>query len=204
MSIAPRLHYFSLSGRGEFIKLILEEAGQKYEFLTHPPGVFKEILGEKLTFGQLPLYEEGNLELVQSGSILRYLAKKHGLYPSNLEESARAEMIVDGVFDLLGKYLQITAYRSASSISEADFVAKVLPEWFSYLEKALKKNKEGTEWIVSEFSFADLALFQVVDVVCKLPNATEVLKNYPALNGHRNRVAIRPNIKSYLNSDRRQ
>jgi len=30
------------------------------------------------TFGQIPLFKDGDFELVQSNAILRYLARKHG------------------------------------------------------------------------------------------------------------------------------
>jgi len=198
----PKIHYFGVSGRGEFIKLILEDAGQPYEFFAHIPGKHREVLGDKLAFGQLPLYEEEDMSLVQSGAIFRYLAKKHGVYPKDLMESARAEMLVDGVFDLVAKYLQVVLYRT---LQESDFVQKVLPEWLRSLEKVLRQHRDGTEWVVSQFSFADLALFQIVDAISKnISGGADVLKQYPLLLAHRDRVILRPNIKAYLNSDRRQ
>jgi len=140
--------------------------------------------------------------LVQSGAIFRYLAKKHGVYPNDLMESARAEMLVDGVFDLVAKYLQVVLYRT---LQESDFVQKVLPEWLRSLEKVLRQHRDGTEWVVSQFSFADLALFQIVDAISKnISGGADVLKQYPLLLAHRDRVILRPNIKAYLNSDRRQ
>ncbi len=108
-SSVPKIHYFPLSGRGEYLKLILEEAGKDlskivahlirflilipffsndriiclqrilgvpYEFVSH--GNFKESLGDKVAYGQLPVYEEGDFAISQSGTIVRYLAKKHG------------------------------------------------------------------------------------------------------------------------------
>ncbi len=47
-----------------------------YEFVIH--GNFKEALGDKAAYGQLPVYEEGDFAISQSGTIIRYLAKKHG------------------------------------------------------------------------------------------------------------------------------
>jgi len=32
------------------------------------------------TFGQIPMLQDGDFELVQSNAILRYLARKHGTY----------------------------------------------------------------------------------------------------------------------------
>ena len=51
---------------------------------------------------QVPLYEEGDLRIVQSIAIARYLARKHDVY-GNLEQGAVADQIIDGYGDLLGK-----------------------------------------------------------------------------------------------------
>ena len=40
-------------------------------------------------FGQVPLLEIDGLKLVQTGAIVRYLARKHGMYGINNVESAR-------------------------------------------------------------------------------------------------------------------
>lgn len=75
-------------------------------------GEHKSKLGDKLPFGQLPLYEEGDFSLGQSGTIVRYVAKKlgtkqailqladlidgcSGLYPSDAQAAATAESISD-------------------------------------------------------------------------------------------------------------
>ena len=84
-------------------------------------------------FGQCPMLIDGDVELVQSNAILRYLARKYGnyfsmfdeqgiffysvehdfkerfvpfidLYGSTNQEAARVDMINDGVEDLRGAY----------------------------------------------------------------------------------------------------
>ena len=56
------------------------------------------------TFGQVPCFYDGDLELVQSGAIVRYLARKHDLYGSNTSEAALMDMVYDGQEDLKKKF----------------------------------------------------------------------------------------------------
>ena len=71
----PKIHYFGLAGRQEFVKLLFEEKGEKYEFVLHSGGSHKNV---GLPFGQLPLYEEGDFKIVQTATIVHYVAKKFG------------------------------------------------------------------------------------------------------------------------------
>jgi len=196
----PKIHYFPVSGRGEFIKLILEEAGQKYEFVPHAPGSNTQPpLVDRLAYGQLPLYEDDGLSLVQSGTIIRYVAKKYSLYPSDLKVGAQAEMVVDGTLDFIGKYFGAALYNT---ITKDDFSKKVIPQWLGYFTKILKANNNGKEFVAgTKFSFADLALFQVLDVSAKwVPGS---LDSFQLLKDYHARIGARPKVAGFLKSDRR-
>ena len=56
-------------------------------------------------FGQLPCLHVGDLELVQSGAIIRFLAREHCFYGSNNAEAATIDMVHDGSFDLRQKMI---------------------------------------------------------------------------------------------------
>jgi glutathione S-transferase len=45
------------------------------------------IVGGKVLFGQVPLLEIDGLNLVQTGAIVRYLARKYNLYGNNDKEA---------------------------------------------------------------------------------------------------------------------
>jgi glutathione S-transferase len=47
-----------------------------------------------LPFGQVPVVQIDGMNLAQTGTIVRYLSKKFGYYPSDLKEATRAEVIV--------------------------------------------------------------------------------------------------------------
>lgn len=51
--------------------------------------------------GQLPVMEQEGIQLTQPITIARYLANRYNLAGCNLEENARADMIVDCIHELL-------------------------------------------------------------------------------------------------------
>jgi len=189
-----KLYYFPVSGRAEWIKLILEEREYKYEFVGVPFGEHTKLA---TPYDQLPMLEDGDLKLAQTGTIARYVAKKVGLYPISLKESSRCDMVFDGTMDFLGKYFGLVIYKN---LNKEDY-EKAAKQWFTYFENIVKGYKEGKEWIVSQFSFADLALFQAATLAAG--SIPKFLDDFPLIKAHHERVGARPNIKAYLNSNRR-
>ena len=51
-------------------------------------------------FGQLPYIVDGDLELPQTGAIMRYLARKHDLYGKDDTERAKIDMVFEAFMDL--------------------------------------------------------------------------------------------------------
>jgi len=108
-------------------------------------------------------------------------------------------MVFDGTMDFLGSYFRTVLYKT---MKEEDFVGTEVPKCFGIFEKLLKKHNDGKEWVVSTLSFADLALFQIVDRYVTVAGAGSV-EGYPALKGVHDRVANLPRIAEFLKSDRR-
>jgi glutathione S-transferase len=191
-----KLIYFPISGRAEFVKLVFEDKGEKYEFVPYDGDKTK--YGDVLPFGQVPVLQIDGMNLAQTGTIVRYLSKKFGYYPQDIKEATRAEMILDGTFDLIQKYFQ-TIF--AKTLSPDEFHKQAIT-WLGYFDKLLKQHKDGKEWYTSTFSFADLAVFHVTDV-CVHYIGAEILSHVPALKSHYERVGARPNIAAFVKSDRR-
>ncbi len=74
------------------VRWALEEVGQPYEVRLVSPAAMKEPAHFALQpFGQIPTYEEGDLTLFESGSIIFHLAERYGrLFPSDANARARA------------------------------------------------------------------------------------------------------------------
>lgn len=145
------------------------------------------------------MLEDDGMNLCQSGTIIVRVAKKVGLYPADLKESAVAEMIKDGTLDFIGKYFAAALY---GTLSHEDFRNKEVPRWLGFFDKLLHKNDEGKGFVVGkQISFADLCLFQILDVVHE--TAPKALAEHPTLASFYKRIAERPNIAKYLASERR-
>lgn len=88
----------------------------------------------------------------------------------------------------------------------SDFLSERLPKFLGHFERVLRQNPKGAGQIVGDrLSYVDLSLFQLVEGLrYAFPNAMRSYEaNIPGLIALRDAVAKRPNIRSYLASDRR-
>src|SRR5246127_1382297 len=74
------------------VRWALEEVGQPYEVRPVSFAAMKEPAHLALhPFGQIPTYEEGDLALFETGSIVLHIAERHaGLLPADVNARARA------------------------------------------------------------------------------------------------------------------
>jgi glutathione S-transferase len=97
---------------------------------------------DKLAFGQIPLYEDRDARLVQSGSMARYLARKHGYNGVNESEAARVDVAYEGANDFLGMLLSYTlgtpdAQKPAALLN---LLTNQVPTQFQFFTALLEKN----------------------------------------------------------------
>src|SRR6266853_1751814 len=181
------LYYWpSIQGRGEFVRLALEEAGADYIDAARTPqrGVpaltrFLEGKSDgRLPFAP-PFLKAGKLVIAQTANILFWLAPRHGLAPEG--EPARLWL----------HQLQLT-------------IAARLPKFLGYFEQVLDREKGG--WLLGRaFSYADVSLFQMIaGLRYAFPRAMGRLEpKYPRSVTLHEKVAARPRIAAYLESKRR-
>jgi glutathione S-transferase len=88
-----RLHSFCQSGNSFKVAFLLRALDQPWEpvFVDFMNGVTREASWRENAneMGEVPVLEDGDLRLTQSGVILTYLAKKHGLYGGTSEDERR-------------------------------------------------------------------------------------------------------------------
>jgi glutathione S-transferase len=97
----------------------------------------------KLPFGQLPLYEDpSGLVLVQSNTIARHLAKKHGYLGASDDEAALVDQMFEGVVDMLNLIAKVFWYTPADQVADEKqkLLTESLPVQLNLFIKLLEKN----------------------------------------------------------------
>jgi glutathione S-transferase len=217
------LYYWpGIQGRGEFIRLALEDAGARYVDVARGDGGVKAIArvlrGEgfegPLPFAP-PVLKHGPLVIAQVANILHYLAPRIGLAPSGEAAQHHALQLQLTIVDLVAEVhdthhpvstaLYYEDQKPEARRRSASFVSQRLPKFLGYFERALARNGEGTQLLGDALSYVDLSLFQVVEGLrYAFPRAMALAEpTAPKVVALRDRVAERPRLAAYLASPRR-
>jgi glutathione S-transferase len=218
------LYYWpSIQGRGEFVRLALEEAGAAYVDVAREPkkggvGAMMKLLDSprvaQLPFAP-PFLRDGKLVIGQTANILLFLGARHGLAPrteaGRLWTNQLQLTITDVVQEVhdthhpIASSLYYEDQRKEARRRAADFVASRAPKYLSYFESVLERNSGGRYLVGARLTYADLSLFQLVEGLrYAFPRAMARLqRRLPLTVALHDRVAARPRIAAYLSSPRR-
>jgi glutathione S-transferase len=219
------LYYWpSIQGRGEFLRLALEEANVRYVDMARRGAagagvarIMRFLSGRSIRRPPFapPFLKAGALVIGQTANILMYLGERHGLAPKD----AAGRLWINGlqltVADFVAE-VHNTHHPIASSLyyqdqkkearrCAADFLKNRVPKFLGYFEQVLSRNPRGRYLMGARVTYADLSLFQVIaGLSYAFPRAT-------AQAAHRHRrlfslhaaVQERPRIAAYLASARR-
>lgn len=218
------LYYWpDTQGRGEFVRLALEEAGADYVDVVRQNdrnGMAEMIemmrgAGERYPPFAPPFLTDGDATVSHVANILFYLGPRLNLAPK--EEALRQVAhglqltITDLVSEVHGTHHPIsTELYYEDQMKEAkkyssNFIEYRIPKFIGYFERILHHRGRGMPVIGDRLTYVDLSLFQIVEGLrYAFPQATSLFeRDYPALMILRDKVAERPNIAAYLASDRR-
>jgi len=223
MTTPYQLYYWpGLQGRGEFVRLALEEAGVPYDDVARRKQGMP-VLQASLDFAHSdhpsfapPVLRAGELLIGQTANILLFLGARHGLAPraeagrlwTNQLQLTIAD-IVNEVHDThhpLSTNLYYEDQKKAAKVRSKDFIAERIPKFLGYFEQVLASNPgRGAFAVGSRLSYVDLSLFQLMaGLRYAFPNAMARQEHaWPRLAALHDAVAARPNIAAYLRSKRR-
>ena len=219
------LYYWPIiQGRGEFVRLLLEEAGADYVDVARRAAGGMAAMMRILDGGEpgalpfaSPFVKVGDAIVSQTANILAFLAPRLGLVPADEALRAEANQIQLTIADLVAE-AHDTHHPIAGSLYYEDqkrearrrvqaFVKERLPKYLGWLEDVLARNQRSAgRWLVGrDLTYVDLSAFQIVEGLrYAFPNATARLeRKLPRLIELRDRVAARLRIASYLRSKRR-
>jgi glutathione S-transferase len=215
------LYYWpEIQGRGEFVRLALEEAGANYVDVARGKGGTDKMMrmmkgaGVKTIPYAPPFLKAGKLVIGQSANILLYLGARHGLAPKAEPRRLWVHQLQLTIADFV-KEVHDTHHPVASSLYYEDQKAEAkryashfrkdrVPKYLGYFERVIAKS--GGPFLTGRaLTYVDLSLFQVMSGLrFAFPAAMKTIEpKVRRVVGVHDRVIARPRIEAYLNSKRR-
>lgn len=179
------LYYWpSIPGRGEFVRLVLEQAGAGYDDVARRPkddgggvpAMMACLRGEGPGLRPLapPVLVHGSRRLAQMPNVCAYLAARHGLAPS--DEGGRAEALqlqltlVDLIAETHNTHHPVSTghryehQRDVALTYTRQFVDQRMPKFLRYFESVLRANRSGRglHLVGDAVSYVDLGMAQVL------------------------------------------
>ena len=213
------LYYWpSIQGRGEYVRLALEEAGADYTDVARGArgvaAMMKMMEAKNTPPFAPPFLKAGQLVIGQTANILFYLGSRHGLAPK--AEAGRLWLhqlqltVTDFVTEVhdthhpLGPSLYYEDQKAPAKKRTDEFWNERVPKYLGYFEGLLESNGGG--YVTGRrLTYVDLSMFQLVEGLrYAFPKRMKAFeRKIPGLVDLHDRVAARPNIKAYLTGDRR-
>jgi glutathione S-transferase len=221
MSDPYRLYYWpSIQGRGEFVRLILEDAGAPYVDVARQPeaegggveALFAFLRAESVF--AVPALVAGEQVVAQSPLICSFLARRHGLAPKGEAARLHADQlqltiadVVDEAHDThhpLGSHLYYEDQREAAALRARAFAGERLGKYLGFFERVLERAGGGA-LAGDAISFVDISLMQLLfGLEYAFPRGlARASEKTPRILALRDRVAARPRLAAYLASPRR-
>lgn len=220
-----QLYYWpDIQGRGEFVRLPLEDAGAPYVDVAR--GEAKDGQGVEALMKAMaeasrppfapPFLKDGQTVVAQTANILAYLGPRLGLAPE--DEAGRAfalelaltiaDLVVEAhnVHHPISPFLYYKDQKTEAARAAEAFREQRIPKYLAYFERVLASNPDGPDWLVGDAcTYPDFGVFQVVEGLrYAFPKAMAAHEQrWPKVIALHDRVAARPNIKAYLASARR-
>jgi glutathione S-transferase len=221
------LYYWPyIQGRGEFVRLALEDVGADYVDVTRlpksggggVPALMRLLEGRSMEHPPFapPFLKVGNLLIAQTANILLFLGPRLGLVPKGEASRIWAHQlqltVADWVVEVHDTHHPISGslyyeeQKREAKRRATDFRAERLPKFLDYFERVLKRDRKGTGYLVGKaISYVDLSLFQMIaGLRYAFPRAMARLERKRSrLVALHDRVSARRRIAAYLASPRR-
>jgi glutathione S-transferase len=215
-----------IQGRGEFVRLALEDAGADYIDVARGlesegrgvPAMLALMRGEgtsHIPFAP-PFLRDGDVIVSHTAAILLYLGGRIGLAPTDEDGRLWTHQIqltiadiVKGVYDAhhpIDEDKWFHEQKDEAVARAAVFRRDRMPKFLGSFERILEANLAGADHLVGgSATYADLALFQLVEGLrFAFPVAAErELAKLPRVTALHKAMAERPRLKAYLACERR-
>jgi len=221
------LYYWpGIQGRGEFVRLALEEGAAEYVDIALVPeeegggvtAMMKYLDDPAVVHPPFaaPFLKAGRRLIGQTANILLFLGPRLGLAPRDADGRLWAHQLqltlADFVVEIHDTHHPIAGglyyheQKAEAKRRSRDFLAQRLPKFLGYFEDVVARNPHSDLWLVGKrLSYVDLSMAQVVaGLRYAFPKAArKTLRACPHLRALHDKVFARPRIERYVASGRR-
>ena len=220
------LYYWpTIQGRGEFVRLALEEGGADYRDVAREsgkgagiPALMHFLNGRHIRRPPFapPYLKAGRFVIGQTANILQFLGPRLELAPKDEGSRLWVHELQLTLADFLAEIhdthhpvaagLYYTDQRKEARRRTRDFLQNRAPKFLGYFERLLSRNTRGVHYLAgAKLSYADLSMFQIISGLSyAFPRAmAKTARRYRRLLALHERVGQRPRIAAYLRSPRR-
>ncbi|KAG2483047.1 hypothetical protein HYH03_018076 [Edaphochlamys debaryana] len=210
-----------VKGRGEYLRLVFEEAGVAYSDVGKQEG-FAAVAdfcwkGKNTGFPVRapPAIRKGDFVLSYTPVLMAYLGRKFGLMPQGEEEAAHVEQILGVVTDAVAEgrlafhpkdfYASHKIQVDESKPYVKQYGEQRLPKYMAFFEAVLQQNTHKGGFLVgASVTVADLAVYQCMAAAEQHYGPYYAAQETPLAKAHQAAIAARPRIAAYLHSERCQ
>lgn len=220
------IYWPGLQGRGEFVRLALEEGGADYTDTAlvaeseggGVPKVLETLSDTGLERPPLapPILRAGRRVISQTSNILLFLGGRLNLAPRDEAGKLWAHQLQLTIADFaneihdshhpISSALYYEQQKAPAKRRTKHLLDERVPKFLSYFEQVAERNPQRGNWLVgSRLSYIDLSAAQIVaGLAYAFPKRTRnIMRDYPQLQAVHDRVFARRRIRSYVNSGRR-
>ncbi|KAI0222734.1 Glutathione S-transferase P 1 [Lamellibrachia satsuma] len=216
------LHYFSVRGKAEPIRMMMVEAGIPYieknfnkaTWMSNKEAGIKSGL---YTYGQVPAIETTTgLKMVQTVAILHYIGRSVGL-DCDCEDLHKCESLAHGVEDVRSKLSRMLYDPNFTFTDRDEYLTKTMPKWLGYIEQLAPPlaKQEQAFFYSSRLTWVDFLVFDLLENNIEFAhydfgsNATyivgiDVLGQFPRLANFYRHFSGRPGLSSYLRGGKKR
>jgi glutathione S-transferase len=225
--MAYQLYYWpGIQGRGEYVRLALEDAGAEYTDIAlvpekkggGVPALERYLSGDDVARPPFapPFLRTGRQIIGQTANILLFLGPKLDLVPRDAAGRLWVNQLQLTIMDFVAEAhdahhpiassLYYEQQKLAAKRRAKDFRENRIPKFLGYFERVVERNRAGGPWMAGrKVTYADLSLAQVVaGLRYAFPKASKkAFAEFPLVAALHDAVFGRPRIRRYVASKRR-
>lgn len=191
------VYYWPLRFRGNFIKLVLADAGVSYKTASREEVFATYKSPPSPVLMAPPMVKVGSFMVNQTPAATQYVAKKYGYEPESAENSALALKALLDCNDIIHELTRNNGHQMWDDEAWTAFVSQRLPRWLGVIDAYTKLN-EGDFIFGAKICYADLALYNLIELFTLAGMGDYLKAKCPGAVALAAVVGARPGVKALV------